>query len=76
MAASDLETRLLALEKQIAPLAAANTPKISTKVAGALTAVVTALTYVLSSGFLSSNETAAVTVIVGGITAYLAAEET
>ncbi len=70
------EARIIALEQKVAPLIAGNTPRISTKVAGLLTTIVTGLTYFGSSGFLTPEQDAAVTVIVGGLTAYLTAEET
>ncbi len=71
-----IEQRIEGIEQKLAPIVAANTPRISTKVAGLLTAIVAGLTYATTSGFLTPAESAAVTVVITGIAAYLAAEET
>lgn len=72
-----LEDRILALEKQIIPVAAAAAPgKISTRTAGFLTAVATGVGYLISSQILTPAQSAIATLVVAGISAFVTAEET
>ena len=72
-----LEQRVLALEQQLAALVGTNLKgKLSTRFVGVLTAITTGLGYVLSAQVLSDKESAIVALIVGGLTAFLGAEET
>jgi hypothetical protein len=78
-----IEQRLTALEQtlsghaaQIGQLVAGNTPKISTKTAGLLTAIVAVLTGLASSAALPPEASVGVTALITGITAYVAAEQT
>jgi hypothetical protein len=72
-----IEARLLALEQKLAPLVAGQVPgKLSTRAAGFLTALAAGITYVVSSGFLSPEIAAGATVVIGGISAFVTAEET
>jgi hypothetical protein len=75
-----LEQRIATLETLVPKLAAlAGTQtagKLSTRFVGVLTAIATGVGYVVSSGILTPQQSAVVGLVAGGITAYLAAEET
>ena len=74
---ANLEQALAGHAAQIGQLAAGVSPKISTKLAGILTTVVSILTYVAGSGLgLPTPVTLGITALTTGIAAFEAAENT
>jgi hypothetical protein len=75
-----IEQRLASLESAIPKLAGLAGSQVqgrlSTRAAGFLTALATGLTFVITSGFFTTAEAGIASAIVGGISAFLAAEET